>query len=164
MSDQTAQSLGPVQMLVVGFDGNRFEGRILAELERLSEQNIVRLVDLLFVSKDESGAVTALEASDLGVDPGGEPGKHLATLIGLAAEGEGSGEPEPGDDEYDLEQVWFVADEIPAGTAAAIVLLEHRWALGLREATQAADGELLAEAWVHPLDLAAVGLGDAASA
>ena len=161
MSDQNTQSLGPVQMLVVGFDGNRFEGRILAELERLAEQNIVRLVDLLFVSKDESGAVTALEASDLGVDPGGEPGKHLATLIGLAAEDGSSG---PGDDEYDLEQVWFVADEIPAGTAAAIVLLEHRWALGLREATQAADGELLAEAWVHPLDLAAVGLGDGGAA
>ncbi len=159
MSDQTAQSLGPVQMLVVGFDGNRFEGRILAELERLAEQDIVRLVDLLFVSKDESGAVTALEASD----PGGEPGKHLATLIGLAAEGDGSSESEPGEGEYDLEQVWFVADEIPAGTAAAIVLLEHRWAIGLREATQAADGELLAEAWVHPLDLAAVGLGDGAA-
>jgi Family of unknown function (DUF6325) len=163
MSDTTAQSLGPVQMLVVGFDGNRFEGRILAELERLSAINVVRVLDLLFVSKDESGAVTALEASDLGVDPSGEPGKHLATLIGLAAEGDDSGEPEPGDDEYDLDQVWFVADEIPAGTAAAIVLLEHHWAIGLREATQAADGELLAEAWVHPLDLAAVGLGDAAA-
>lgn len=163
MSDTTAQSLGPVEMLVVGFDGNRFEGQILAELDRLAAINVVRVLDLLFVSKDESGAVTALEASDLGVDPGGEPGKHLATLIGLAAEGDGSDEPEPGDEDYDLEQVWFVADEIPAGTAAAIVLLEHHWALGLREATQAADGELLAEAWIHPLDLAAVGLGDGAS-
>ena len=160
MSDTSAQPLGPVQMLVVGFDGNRFEGEILAELDRLAAINVVRVLDLLFVSKDESGAVTALEASDLGVDPGGEPGKHLATLIGLAAEGEASGEPDPGDEDYDLEQVWFVADQIPAGTAAAIVLLEHHWALGLREATRAADGELLAEAWIHPLDLAAVGLGD----
>lgn len=163
MSDTSAQPLGPVQMLVVGFDGNRFEGEILAELDRLAAINVVRVLDLLFVSKDESGAVTALEASDLGVDPGGEPGKHLATLIGLAAEGEPSGEPDPADEDYDLEQVWFVADQIPAGTAAAIVLLEHHWALGLREATRAADGELLAEAWIHPLDLAAVGLGDGAA-
>jgi hypothetical protein len=163
MSDQIAQSLGPVQMLVVGFDGNHFEGRILAELERLSEQGIVRLLDLLFVSKDESGALTALELGELNADEAG-PGAVLATLIGLVAEGDGSSEPEPGDDEFDLEQVWFVADEIPAGTAAAIVLLEHHWAIGLREATQAADGELLAEAWVHPLDLAAVGLGDGGAA
>lgn len=152
---EQSQQLGPVQMLIVGFEGGRFEGQILTELERLSEQGIVRLLDLLFVGKDEDGTLAALEVSDVGIEPDEGLGKALGTLVGL---GEGGSEDEP-EGEFDPEQVWYAADAIPPGTAAAIVLLEHRWAIPLREASQAAGGELLAEAWVHPLDLAAAGLG-----
>jgi len=157
MSEPTAQGpLGPVQMLIVGFDGARFEGRILAELERLSEQGIVRLLDLLFVAKGEDGTLSALEASELGAEGAAELGAALGTLIGLDGAGVGGGEPE--EDPFDPDEVWYAADAIPPGAAAAIVLLEHRWAIPLREASQAAGGELLAEAWIHPLDLAAAGL------
>ena len=48
---------GPVQMLVVGFEHGKFEGEILAELKRLREQDIIRLVDLLFVNKDDDGEI-----------------------------------------------------------------------------------------------------------
>lgn len=156
MPDQS--QLGPVQMLIVGFEGGRFEGQVLAELERLSEQGIVRLLDLLFVGKDEDGNLTALEASEVGVEPGAGLGAALGTLVGL---GEGGSEDEL-EGEFDPEEVWYAADAIPAGSAAAIVLLEHRWAIPLREASQDAGGELLAEAWIHPLDLAAAGIGPAA--
>src|SRR4030081_3324600 len=56
---------GPVQMLVVGFEHGKFEGEILAELKRLRDEEIIRLVDLLFVNKDDDGVITAVELSDL---------------------------------------------------------------------------------------------------
>ena len=56
---------GPVQMLVVGFENGKFSGEILAELRRLREHDIVRLVDLMFVTKDEGGEIEAIEHSDL---------------------------------------------------------------------------------------------------
>lgn len=151
-------ALGPVQLLLLEFDGDNFEGKIMEELQRLADKDIVRLLDLLFVSKDEDGNVTALEASALGLE-GAPEGAIAGALIGLGQDGGGDQEA-PGREEASLDpdQVWYADDEIPPGTAAAIVLLEHRWAIPLREATQSAHGELLAEAWVHPLDLTAVGL------
>ena len=56
---------GPIQMLVVGFDGNRFRGEIWPELERLKREGVVRIIDLMLVRKDEAGAVTHIVASDL---------------------------------------------------------------------------------------------------
>ena len=57
----------------------------------------------------------------------------------------------------DAEDMWYVDDAIPPGTAAAIALLDHRWAIGLRDAIQSAGGFHLADAWIHPADLVAIG-------
>ena len=51
------------------------------------------------------------------------------------------------------EEVWYVDDAIPNGTAAAVALLEHRWAIPLREGIRSAGGFHLADAWIHPADL-----------
>ena len=56
------------------------------------------------------------------------------------------------------DQVWYIADEIPEGTAAAIALIEHRWAIPLRSAILNAGGFLVSDAWIHPTDLVAIGL------
>lgn len=156
--------LGPVQMLVVGFEDGKFEGRILEELRSLREHDIIRLVDLLFVSKDEAGEVVAVEHSDLSQDEAMEFGALAGALFGLGADGEEGAEvgavagalaAEDGsilDDE-----VWYLADAIPAGTSAAIALLEHRWAIPLRDAIGDAGGQTLADEWVHPEDLIAIG-------
>ena len=58
----------------------------------------------------------------------------------------------------DEEAVWDVADTIPNGSTAGIALLEHRWAIPLREAIARANGTALADSWVHPADLVAIGL------
>ena len=50
-------TIGPVQLVVLGFEGNSLTGEILAELRRLRDHDVIRLIDLLFVSKDESGEV-----------------------------------------------------------------------------------------------------------
>ena len=65
---------GPVQMLVLEFDRDRLRGEILDELKRLREQDIIRLVDLVVVAKDENGGVSALETSDLATEEAMEYG------------------------------------------------------------------------------------------
>jgi len=156
---------GPVQMLVVGFEHGKFEGEILAELKRLREQDIIRLVDLLFVNKDDDGVIATVELSDLSQEESMEFGALAGALIGLGAAGEEGAEEgalagavamEDGK-AFSEQDVWFVADAIPPGTSAGIALIEHRWAVPLREAIERAGGVPLADEWVHPEDLIAAG-------
>jgi hypothetical protein len=144
---------GPVQLLVIDMGGGEPTGEILAELQRLAEHDIVRLLDLMVVRHHGDGQMEALEVS---ATPDG--GAKVAILTGLHGS-DNVGGPPPGASEQE-EDIWYVADAIPPGVTVAIALLEHRWAIGLREALQARGGSLLAEAWVHPLDLVAVGLDE----
>jgi uncharacterized membrane protein len=155
-------ALGPVQLLVIAFVGGKFDGRVLEELRRLREHDVVRLLDLLFVAKDENGAVAELEMSDLSEEESAEYGALVGELLGFGAGGEPGATGRLGPPAatvaqngslLDLSEVWFLADVIPAGTAAAVVLLEHRWATRLRDAVEAADGHDLVDTWVHPEDL-----------
>ena len=156
---------GPVQMLVVGFEHGKFEGEILAELKRLREQDIIRLVDLLFVNKDDDGVIATVELSDLSQEESMEFGALAGALIGLGAGGEEGAEAgavagavamEDGQ-AFSEQDVWFVADAIPPGTSAGIALIEHRWAVPLREAIERAGGLPLADEWIHPEDLVVAG-------
>jgi uncharacterized membrane protein len=159
-------ALGPVQMMVVGFDHGKFTGEILPELERLAAADVVRLVDLMFVDKDDDGNITAVQLSDLTTDEAMEYGALAGALVGFGVGGEEGAEAgalagaEAGEDGhiFDESEVWYLADAIPAGTSAAIALLEHRWAIPLREKIQRAGGISLADEWVHPEDLVAIGL------
>jgi uncharacterized membrane protein len=157
--------IGPVQMLVVGFEDGKFEGEILAELRRLREHDIIRMVDLLFVTKDEQGDVVKVEHSDLTQEEAIEFGALAGALLGLGADGEegveagaeaGAAAAEDGSI-LDGDDVWYLADAIPPGASAAIALIEHRWAIPLRDAIQDAGGHALADTWVHPQDLVAIG-------
>jgi uncharacterized membrane protein len=153
---------GPVQLLVIAFANGKFDGGILEELRRLRVADVVRLLDLLFVFKDEDGAVAELEMSDLSDEESAEYGALVGELFGFGAGDDGGlpGRPRPtaaavaqNGSLLDLTEAWFLADVIPAG-AAAVVLLEHRWAIPLRDAVEAADGHDLVDTWVHPRDLA----------
>jgi hypothetical protein len=140
--------IGPVQLLLVGFEPDaEFKGEILGELASLAERDIVRVLDVLVVRKEDDGLISIVEANEDGV---------AVALTGLHDE-TADGAPEASIDTEDPD-VWYVADAIPAGTTAAIALIEHRWAVGLKAAMQSTGGTLLAEEWIHPLDLEAVGL------
>jgi uncharacterized membrane protein len=162
VSDHLA-ALGPVQLLVIAFVGGRFDGRVLEELRRLREHDVVRLLDLLFVAKDESGAIVELEMSDLSDAESAEYGALVGELFGFGPRDDRGvfGRPRPtaatvaqNGSLLDSAEAWFLVDVIPAGAAAAVVLLEHRWAVALRDAVEAADGHDLVDTWVHPHDLA----------
>ena len=145
--------LGPVQLLVVGFDRPDFSGEVLAELERLRESDVVRVLDLLVIHKDADGVIRRLHRSDLSEPE--DAGAVVGALIGL---GEADGE---GDQLPDDEELWSLDDAIPSDSAAALALVEHRWAIATRDAIRAAGGAPIADAWIHADDLAAAGLTDA---
>jgi len=140
--------LGPLEYVVIAFDGDRFDGTILGAIRAAHEREIVRLVDLLFVRKDASGVASVTELSDLADDEadalGGFARDMLMTrLSDLADEATGGSGP----DFYGLltaEDVEKAARDLPPATAAAVALLEHTWAIGLQEAIARAGGRLLA--------------------
>ena len=158
-------AMGPVQVLIVGFgEDAEFKGEALEQLRLLREQDIVRVIDLLVVHHNEDGTAEKVEIADH--EELAELGAIAGALIGFGAAGEEGAEvgaeagAELGDKDelYDDAEVWYLADSIPPGTTAAIVILEHRWAIPLRDAVRSAGGSLLAEAWIHPRDLVAAGL------
>ena len=158
-------TIGPVQLLIVGFAGGEFKGEIAKVLTDLRERDVIRLIDMGVVRKDEDGVITMIEHSDLSQDETIEFGATVGALIGLGAAGEEGAEAgaiagaEAALDGGMIEdQVWYIADEIPEGTAAAVALIEHRWAIPLRSAIQDAGGFLVSDAWIHPADLVAIGL------
>jgi uncharacterized membrane protein len=160
------QITGPVQMLIVGFEEPNFTGEIIEELKRLKEADVIRLIDMLLLVKDEDGSVETIRHSDLTQEEAMEFGAYVGALVGLGAEGEegaeagavvGAAAMEDGH-VFDEDQVWYAADVIPAGSAAAIALIEHRWAIPLRNAIVRAGGLPLADEWIHATDLIAIGL------
>jgi uncharacterized membrane protein len=164
MTDST--NWGPIQMLVVNFEGDQLRGEILPELRRLRDRDIVRLIDLLVVVKGYGGDLQATQTSDLTPDEAREFGAVVGALIGLGAGGDagaaagaeaGAAAFADGMD-LDSETVWDVAERIPIGGVAAIALIEHRWAIPLRDAIARAHGTSVVDEWVHPADLVGVGL------
>jgi uncharacterized membrane protein len=156
---------GPVQLLVIGFDHPNFDGRIRAQLDRLRDSDTIRLLDLALVRKDEDGNLEHLKMTDISVGEAEELGALVGALIGLGAAGEEGAQAgavagaEAGSDGHLLpDDVWYIEDVLEDAEAAAVVLIEHRWALGLRDAVRDAGGFHLADAWVHPLDLVSIGL------
>ena len=159
-------ALGPVQILVIGFNEPDFRGQIRAELDRLRESDVVRLIDAIVVTKDDDGNLERMQLSDLTPEEAEEFGAMAGALIGFGFGGDEESMEAgavlgaaAGEDGHVLdENIWYVDDAIPNGSAAAIALIEHRWAIPLREAIYSAGGFHLADAWVHPTDLIAIGL------
>ena len=159
-------TLGPVQMLVVGFEGDNFTGEIREELARLKENDVIRLIDLLLVKKNADGELEVIQQSDLDQEEAEEFGAIVGALVGFGMGGEeeaeraaiaGAHELEDGH-LFDEAAVWYLGDAIPEGTAAAVALIEHRWAVPLRDMIAKAGGVTLADEWIHVKDLLAVGL------
>lgn len=161
-------TIGPVQLLVVAFDRPNFTGEILEELAYLRDNDQIRLIDVLAVQKLEDGSIEALRRSDLSIDEAEDVGATIGALLGLGLAGEEGAEVgallgfEAGSDGHIIDdaQLWDVADSIPEGSAAAIALIEHVWAIPLREAIARAGGVPVSDEWIHPLDLEAIGLAD----
>lgn len=160
-------TIGPVQLIVVGFNHPEFHGKIVSELERLHDQGTVRVIDALAVHKDADGEIEVQHLSNLTKEEAIEVGSVVGALVGLGIAGEEGAEQgaavgaEAATDGVELfsdEQAWDVIEEIPNDSAAALILLEHHWAVPLRDAIAEAGGFRISDGFVSPLDLVDVGL------
>ena len=159
-------AIGPVQLLVLGFNHPNFHGEIIEELERLRNTDTVRVIDALAVHKDADGELEVAHLSNLTKDEAIELGSKVGALIGLGIEGEeglekGAEAAADGVDVFSDEQAWDVLADIPNDSAAALVLIEHHWAVPLRDAIARAGGFRLSDGFISPLDLVEIGLMEA---
>ena len=166
-------AIGPVQLIVLGFRHPDFHGEIIAELERLKETDTVRVIDALAVYKDADGEVEAMHLSNLSTDEAIELGSKVGALIGLGFEGEagleagavaGAEAAADGVSVFSDEDAWDVLAEIPNDSAAALLLIEHHWAVPLRDAVVRAGGFRVSDGFISPLDLIGIGLVSAEEA
>ncbi len=160
-------AIGPVQLIVLGFNHPKFHGEVIAELERLHENGMVRVIDSIAVYKDADGDLEMEHLSNLSEDEAIELGSKIGALIGLGVDGEEGMEAgavagaeqaaEEGINVFGGEE-WDVLEDIPNDSAAALILLEHHWAVPLRDAIARAGGFRLSDGFISPLDLVAIGL------
>jgi hypothetical protein len=117
---------GPVDVYIIGFPGNKFTGRIAPAILELVEDGTIRVLDLLFVMKDEAGAVTSLRASDIDEEGAG--------FLSIDITQPGALGPE------DAEEV---SDDLPANSSALLIAFENVWVAKVVDALQAADAVLI---------------------
>jgi len=166
-------AIGPVQLIVLGFEHPDFRGEIIDELERLRESDTVRVIDALAVYKDAAGELEVEHLSNLTGEETKELGRTVGALIGLGIEGEegvaagaAAGEEAVADGlhVFSEEEAWDVLGDIPNDSAAALLLIEHHWAVPLRDAIARAGGFRLSDGFISPLDLVEIGLVSAEDA
>jgi uncharacterized membrane protein len=158
---------GPLQLFVIGFTEPQLDGSVLDALEEASNAGLIRIVDLLGVYKNEDGEVLAAQATELTEDEAISYGAWVGTLIGLGAGGEEGAEmgaivgAVSAMDEYeyglDEEALASIADDIPAGGAGLMIVVEHRWMIPMRDAMRAQGGILIAQDFLNPESLIAFG-------
>jgi uncharacterized membrane protein len=162
-------AIGPVQLIVLGFSHPDFHGEVIAELERLHASGTVRVIDSLAVYKDADGELEVEHLSNLTEAEAIELGSKIGALIGLGIEGEEGMEAgvvtgaeqaaaEGGVHVFTEQEGWDVLEDIPNDSAAALILLEHHWAVPLRDAVARAGGFRISDGFISPLDLVEIGL------
>ena len=166
-------AIGPVQLIVLGFRHPDFHGEVIAELERLRQTDTVRVIDALAVYKDAHGEIEVEHLSNLTQEEAVELGTKIGALIGLGIEGEegmrkgaerGARAAAEGVQVFSDEKTWDVLEDIPNDTAAALLLLEHHWAVPLRDAIFRAGGFRISDGFISPYDLVEIGMLSAAEA
>jgi hypothetical protein len=119
-------AVGPVDVYIIGFPGNKFSGRIAPAIMELVENGTIRVIDVLFVMKDGDGVVTTLAAADLD--------EEGAAFVSIDVAQPGALGPE------DAEEV---SDDLPSNSSTLLIAFENLWAAKVVDALQAADAVLI---------------------
>ena len=127
-------TIGPLELVVFGFTGTKFKGEIAPELQRLHNSGTVRIIDLIFVAKDKDGNLLATEVEQEDEAYRKHYGKLIVDLRGLLTS----------------EDVARLAEGIPNDTAGLVILFEHAWAVGFKEALMRAGGTPIASERISP--------------
>ena len=119
--------MGPVEYLVVEFPGNKFTGEIVPALKELTDNGTIRVIDLVFVRRDEDGSATWIELSDLPIEDAAPFDDLDGEFGGLLNE----------------EDILMMADLVQPNSSAAVMVFENVWATRLRNAIVGAGGRLV---------------------
>ena len=117
--------VGPVEYIIVGFPGSKFNGEIAPELAKLIDSGTIRILDLAVISKDEAGEVASFEFDQL---------DELAPFADL--EGEVGGV-------LSQEDIDYVAASLEPGSTVGLLVWEDLWAAPFADAVRASGGVLL---------------------
>ena len=143
-TETRVMSLGPLQVMIVNFEDPNFTGGIEAELVRLQNAGILRVLDLIVVAKSLDGEIEIIKTGEV----------HTGSLTQALLD-QGEGDFVVGDPDAD---VWYAADAIEPGQAAAIAVLEHQWAIGLTDAITSAGGHDVVTEWVDEAQVRELGV------
>ena len=152
-------TLGMLQLLAVGFESNEFKGEIVPELQALQDKGLVRLIDLVFVIKDERGQIESIEVSSLSDEDkirlGMEAGSTLSALAADStprrqAMADAGAMAFAADFSVSEEDVEEIAAELPNNSSALLILAEHLWSLPLKQAMINANGTLVGNWIIQP--------------
>jgi hypothetical protein len=137
------ETTGPVQLLAVGFPaGSRFEGQIAEQLDRLESAGTIRILDFVFLHRDErTGTLVRMDYQD-GADEG-----HVTTML----EGiDGDDAPQSASGAFRLTpgDIREAAEALEPGTSGAFIIFEHIWARGLKSAIAEVGGVPFAEGFL----------------
>lgn len=125
---------GPIDFVIVGFEGNKFNGSILKALSDALDKGIIGLVSLVFIAKDAKGVVTTLDIANLGDQVAVDFAKKY-----------------PGDSKLvSKDDIDEMSDLLENNTAAGLLVVEHLWAKPLKKAITDANGVLIADGRIHP--------------
>jgi uncharacterized membrane protein len=127
-------TLGPLEYIVVGFEGNRFNGEIAKEIGKVVEKRIIRIVDAVMITKDIDGNARIIEFDNKDDPKFADFAPLLDDLMGLLTP----------------EDVEALAEGIGPNTSALAILFEHRWAEHIKEAMAAAGGFLVSRQTIAP--------------
>jgi hypothetical protein len=159
-------TIGPIQAFVIGFpDNDLFEGRIAEELARLSDVGQIRIIDAVFVMRDEDD-ISVLSVSDLDDEQRAELRSAVGALVGLGVAGaEGAvagaelGESVDADAPSAAEALAVeLLEDLPDDSSALVLAIEHLWAVPLRDAVRDAGGLVVAHPSISAEDLVTLGL------
>jgi len=160
--------IGPIQLVTVGFADPKLDGSIVTALEDATAAGHIRVIDAIGVYKDTDGTILAAEATDLTEDEAMVYGAWIGALVGLGAGGVEGAEmgaiagAVAAAEEYEYgigeEELTAIADAIPEGGGALLLAIEHTWAIPLRNAAAASGGMVLANDFINPMALVALGV------
>jgi uncharacterized membrane protein len=156
--DQTKVLYGPMQIFVIAFPGNQFKGEIAPAIAKARDQGIIRLIDYIFVLKDQEGNIEGIKGTDLGRKEIKQLYSVLGALLGFGAAGlEGAkigAEAGSKFGEYDIglttEDIKNIAEKIPNNSSALLMVVEHLWAKEIKQAVVNADGIVVAQGMLTP--------------
>ena len=159
-------AIGPIQLIALTFEDFHPTGDILPALQAAMKKGAIRLIDMQFVGKDEDGKLTSMEMSGLSGEETIEFGAVIGGLIGAGAggaEGAAAGSLEgalvAAEHTYGLsaEDLFAAADRIKPGAAAALLMIEHTWAIEFGTAVRESGGKMAAQGFLTPETLFLVG-------